>query len=317
MLLWASVFTILANTDYLIRVFKGKLKHSGASIAHVGFGFILLGALISTSGSKVISRNNTNVDLGKELPSNENIMLVKGDTSVMGGYFVTYKGKKKEGVNVSYEVEYYKQDEKTGKLNKQFSLFPILQLNPNMGNVSEPDTRHFFDKDIYTHLTYVEVEDLKDEEHNGEYKEPVIKTVKTGDTITTSNSLIIFNGINKEVDRSKYNLSNEDIAIGAKLTIIDINKKQYHAQPLFVIKGNYVYPIEDKLDDMGLIFYFKKINPENGKVDLAIAEKKSNSKEFIVLKAIIFPYINFLWTGCILMIIGTIIAIRKRLSGKS
>ena len=43
-------------------------------------------------------------------------------------------------------------------------------------------------------------------------------------------------------------------------------------------------------------------------------EKKSNKKDFIIMKAIIFPGINLLWTGCILMIFGSILAIRHRLS---
>jgi len=42
---------------------------------------------------------------------------------------------------------------------------------------------------------------------------------------------------------------------------------------------------------------------------------KSNKKEFIIMKAIIFPGINILWTGCILMIIGSLLAIRLSCSG--
>ena len=38
-----------------------------------------------------------------------------------------------------------------------------------------------------------------------------------------------------------------------------------------------------------------------------------NIKAFIIMKAIIFPGINILWIGCILMIIGSVLAIRKRL----
>jgi cytochrome c-type biogenesis protein CcmF len=32
----------------------------------------------------------------------------------------------------------------------------------------------------------------------------------------------------------------------------------------------------------------------------------------VVLEAYMFPYINVLWLGCIVMIIGTVIAIKER-----
>ncbi len=35
-------------------------------------------------------------------------MLTKGDTLQMAEYFITYKGKQKEGVNIFYEIEYLK-----------------------------------------------------------------------------------------------------------------------------------------------------------------------------------------------------------------
>jgi len=35
-------------------------------------------------------------------------------------------------------------------------------------------------------------------------------------------------------------------------------------------------------------------------------------KDFVILKAIVFPYINVLWSGIIIMFLGTAIAIRNR-----
>jgi hypothetical protein len=47
--------------------------------------------------------------LGEDYDNRENILLMKGDTLRMAEYFVTYKGKVKEGVNIFYEVEYLTQ----------------------------------------------------------------------------------------------------------------------------------------------------------------------------------------------------------------
>jgi cytochrome c-type biogenesis protein CcmF len=35
-------------------------------------------------------------------------------------------------------------------------------------------------------------------------------------------------------------------------------------------------------------------------------------REFVVLQAIVFPGINILWIGCILMALGTFMAVRQR-----
>ena len=74
-LFFASVFAVIANLSYIITILKGKLSNSGASIAHIGIGLILLGALVSNSKKEVISRNLKNVDLGKDMPNKENIMI--------------------------------------------------------------------------------------------------------------------------------------------------------------------------------------------------------------------------------------------------
>ena len=43
-----------------------------------------------------------------------------------------------------------------------------------------------------------------------------------------------------------------------------------------------------------------------------LADRADNYREFIVMKALVFPWINILWAGCVIMIIGTVMAIRRR-----
>ena len=135
----------------------------------------------------------------------------------------------------------------------------------------------------------------------------------TGDTIVTSNSFVILQNLNKNIDRSGLNLGDSDLVVGATLLVEDINKKLYQAQPLFMIKNFSILTRDDEIQELGLKFSFEKINPSTGKVEIGIAEKKSNKRDFVIMKAIIFPGINILWMGCLFMILGTGLAIRKRL----
>ena len=318
-LFFASTFAVVANADYFIRTLKGKFKNSGASIAHIGIGLILMGALISNSKKEVISRNLKNVDLGKDMPNKENIMIEqKNDTLPMGNYYVTYTGREKKGVNVLFNIEYFKLNPVTGIKEKQFLLQPFVQINERMGNVAEPATEHFFTKDIYTHITYAEIEksagEHKEADHDSDYLPSKKQNLAVGDTFVTSNSFVILKSLNKNINHAELNMKDSDIAVGAQLLIEDINKKTYTAEPVFMIRDFAIYTKEDVVDELGLKFNFEKIDPATGKIELSIAEKKTNRSDFVIMKAIIFPGINILWTGCILMIIGSITAIRKRIT---
>ncbi len=182
-----------------------------------------------------------------------------------------------------------------------------------MGNVAEPATKHFLGKDIYTHITYAELDKPSGEKANEDYLEPTQKSISIGDTIDSSNSFIILEGLNRNVDKESLHLEDKDIAVGATLKIIDVNNKIYSAEPIFLIRDFSIYNQDAEIPELGLKISFDKIDPATGKIELSVFEKKSNKRNFIIMKAIIFPGINILWIGCLLMMIGTFIAIRKRI----
>ena len=315
-MLFTTLFLIWANVFYWLKVLKGKLKIAGASVAHIGFGMILLGAFLSTSKTQVISMNTSGTDvesLGSDgdFSNRDNILMMKGDTLRMADYFVTYTGKKKEGVNVFYQVDYLT---KTGDdYNLDFSLYPRVQTNPRMGNIAEPDTKHFLHKDIYSFVTYAEVETEDAKEKPEDYKNTSTEQVSPGDTLFAGTAIVVFNGFERNVDRDEYELQEGDIAVAASLTATDISGKTYEVNPVYVIRDRMALPIPGELKDLGLRFVVNKVIPEEGKAEIAVFEKPDNYREFIVMKAMIFPWINILWAGCVVMIIGTIMAMRRRL----
>lgn len=312
-LLVACVFCVFANADYWLRVLKGRVKAAGASIAHIGFALIMLGALISTSKKVTLSVNSSfkNVEaLGKEYSNKKSLLLTKGDTLRMGPYFASYKGKKKEGIHVLYQVEYYTKSD-AGKYTKEFDLFPRIQINERMGNAAEPDTRHFLDKDIYTHVTYATL-DTDDEIDNNGYLEPTNNVIHLGDTIFCSNSMVILDSLTTNVSKQEYEKNDTSIVVTAVLRAFDINKKSYMAYPKYQLNKNSIEPVADSVTDLGLKFVFWKINPEDGSVEIQHSERKTNRKDFIVMEAYLFPFINILWLGCFIMAFGTLIAIVYR-----
>jgi cytochrome c-type biogenesis protein CcmF len=314
MLLFTSTMAITANLDYWIRILSGKFRLAGPSIAHVGFGMILLGALISTSQSDVISENTSLYDvsvLGEDFNNNENILLMKDDTLMMGDYSVSYRGKRKEGIFIHYEVDYMQGNAK-GELENVFTLYPFVQLNPRMGNVAEPYTKHYLDQDVYTHITYAELEERKSETKSEEH------SIQLGDTIFGRNSFMVLDSLNREPNKERVGLTINDLALGAKFTVYDVETQARLLEPMFVIRDrSFSFSVPDSVPDLGIKLSFKGIDPETASFKFNLEETDPELNEFIVMKAIVFPGINILWAGIILMGLGTFIAVFNRARRKS
>ncbi|MGQ0739916.1 MAG: cytochrome c biogenesis protein CcsA, partial [Bacteroidota bacterium] len=149
-----AVYTIIANGAYIWLGMKGKLKLSGGSIAHLGFGMLLLGILISSSKKEVLSNNVSGIyiPLGDNEDPKENLTLVQGVQMDMGRYHITYE---KDSLAPKEEKTYFniRFRRKDGKEN--FVLRPNSYINPDgkEGLMSNPDNRKYWDHDVFTYIT--------------------------------------------------------------------------------------------------------------------------------------------------------------------
>jgi cytochrome c-type biogenesis protein CcmF len=305
------LFALLTNSSYIVSVFKGKIAKSGSAIAHIGFIMVILGALISASKKTVISKNTSDrkvSDLGEGFDDKSSIFLTKGDTLPMGPYLVSYKGKHRDGKSVYFDVEYFRPG-KDNKPEHDFTLSPrILDRSP------EPDTRHYLDRDIYTHVTAADLntnDSLRNDKNAfGEAKNYV---GHIGDTIFAGNAFVIIDSLRTNVNKQQYEKNDSLLEVTAVLRAVNQDSKMYFAYPKYVIKSSMVIPKEDVIDALGLKFVFWKINPDDGTIEITMSERIGNQRDFIVMEAYIFPFINILWLGCVVMALGTFIAIVERL----
>ena len=304
--LWATLTTVIGNILHFFFITKGNIKKSGASIAHLGFGLILLGAFVSASQSKVISTNNSQFNIaeasGGELKNEENIRLIEGDTVQMGNYFVVYRNKYQEHVNVFYEVDYY--EDVNGKLEKSFSLAPFIQTNETFGRVSEPDTRHYLTKDLYTHITSASADTTSAKKEYQNFSQLELQPKGKAK----------YQNYSVEYDTIKSFKTEENAdSIELHINILEKNIVVAKMQLPFVIYKDKFFPIMAKNEDLNLVAEIAKVESDNNQFILYMAQEKPKNKDYIILKAIVFPYINLLWLGCIIMIIGTLIAIFNRI----
>ena len=312
-LLIAAIFAVIANADYWLAMLKGRISKSGAAIAHIGFALVICGALVSTSKKVILSKNTSDKKLaGLDFNENESLVLMQGDTLPMGPYLVTYKGKRREGIDVYFTVDYMKLNSQK-KPEYEFTLVPKVQDNPRMGKAAEPSTRHYMNRDIYTHVTYADLNVDTSSASKTAYATAKNYVGHVGDTIFASNALVIIDSLRTNIGQREFERNDSLLEVTAVLRCVDVNNRKFYAYPRFIIKRNVVIPMEDVVEELGLKLVFWKINPENGTIEVTLSEKLSNNKDFIVMEAYLFPYINVLWIGCLVMAFGTIVAIIERM----
>jgi cytochrome c-type biogenesis protein CcmF len=309
MLLFA-LYAAIANIVYISVVLKSNARLWGGALSHFGFGVFLVGVLISQYKKEVISLNTSNVSFGKEFNGKEtaeNILLLRDSVYKMGGYEISYRGLKTEKPNSLYRVDYTRRD-KDGSISEQFSLFPNAQINPKMGMVANPDTKHYLTKDVFTHVSSVpDNSKLKDKTANYE--------IGVGDTFFTKSNFVVFKSLDtKPPLPDGFEMKNK-LAVGAKLEIKSLDGNVVEAEPVYFINmsDNTTASESFENEQMALNITIGKINPETKKFTFIVTEKELAS-DFIIMKAIVFPYIKLVWLGGIITFLGVLLSMYRRIT---
>lgn len=300
LLLFCGLFAALANLQYLIAITKSKLKFSAASVTHFGFGLVMVGLVLSLSKSSVISKSD--VDFGEGIDpgfKNKNLYMVQGKVYSLAEYNVVFTQRQQEGINYNYEVFYFKIDPKSGDTTKSFSLHPHIMNHPDMGIIANPATKRFVGRDIFTHITSIPMGNDKQPREG-----PQVEKHEVGlhDTFYTSRGKVVLLGIQRIEEGA-------DIAAVLDLSVFE-NGEVYKAMPMFMVRETSIETKPASVEALNLTFDIERIDPETGKFGIVVTD----SNEWIIMKAIVFPFINVLWLGIIICLTGFGIGIYRRVS---
>lgn len=312
-LLITGMFAAFANMDYWLRFLRGNWRSGGLALAHFGFALILLGALISNGKKQAISQNP--VFLHKDFPANEHILIPAGDTVSMHPYWVEWTGERREGHFQIYDVNFYGTNPDQTPGEKLFSLAPYIQINPRMGNVREPSTKHYWDRDIYTYVSFADMR--SPEEKKSGWTEEMEATMGRGEEVFVfdefmmrCDSIIVSDA---QMVQETGDLAALDMA--ARLTLKHMDGRSETIDVPYQVRGNQAMPGEAEFTELGVKARFDGVSDEPGRFTMKFWRKSPEEEEFILLQAFIFPYINLLWLGVVLLAIGSGLAVAKRLAG--
>lgn len=315
LLTFAGWYAVGVNVLYHIKLSNRNLKRlHGSALAHIGFALIIIGSVVSQGMQKPISINNENFEALQGAPEKEqktNKVLFKNVPVKMDNYMVTYLGDSSNGKNVFFKVNYQKVG-KENKVTEEFTLHPYVVFDNAKDEMSapSPDTRHYWNKDVFTHITSASKK-LSEEELVLTFDTSQTFSLLANDSFSVKGNKIIVS----EIERLQSKNAQEGEAtfkVIMKLDITAENGMNYKAEPSFIIAGNQLIPEPADIPVLGLRFVYNFIDVATNKHQLIVLMGKPQQPEFITLKAIVFPGINIMWIGSILMVIGFLVASRYR-----
>ncbi|NLF41432.1 MAG: cytochrome c biogenesis protein CcsA [Bacteroidales bacterium] len=300
--MFAGLFSAISSIILLVR-YKKDSTNIGSVISHLGFSMLMLSILFTFSNSSTISRNTSGVFLGRQFPDNENLLLAKDEILPMGDYYVTYKGKNYSGNRIYFNIDFLNKVS-DDKYQLRFTSHPSVLLNNNMGNVYEPYTNNLINKDIFTYVSYAELN--TNTKTKDKYKEAVRMPIHLNDSVQMSDFVIKL--IDIETDSKEANL--KDIKIVSVLEIKKAGHIPEIIRPAFILKDE-IISHEDALSELTASkIRFAEVSEIPNTIVLEVSEK---NQDYIIIKSKIFPYINLLWISCFIFIFGLSLAVIQRI----
>ncbi len=250
-------YSIIANSVYLITKLKGQLKLAGSVFGHFGFGLMIFGTIVSGLNERIISSNPfvmqgivKDEDLGKV------IKLIKNERIFSEGYWISYIGdtidNKTRYFNISFEIEDAEKN-----VVESFEVRPNVLFSNDLTKVaaSNPDTKHYLDKDIFVSVqslpvTQMDVELAKNAEDSLKY---VKTTLSIGDTIFTKDKYAILEYISFNPKHKDFNAQESDIALAAGIRFHSLDKTYNQIiEPTLSLNQSLLYQFPAQLNDLGI-----------------------------------------------------------------
>jgi cytochrome c-type biogenesis protein CcmF len=295
------VFGIYSSVQGIIRKIKKK-GGIGAWVAHFGLIIFLLGVLLTFSNSNVISRleGETPVNTGETA---ENQILYKGKVAPMGPYDVVYSDFKAEGKFLIYRLDFFKKSQQD-RSKACFSLYPSVLLNSSMGNVYEPDTKTMLTRDVYGYVVFAPEVSRSDVPGYTMVRE---KTMEMGESIPLKGFTFELDTIDASMDFSKGPAAKIDAIMHYSeddrfVTEMKLGFR-FHNQDVNYVDGMTL--------DSSVVVRIANVSESSSGLIIRFFEK---NQDYVVVKVMMFPFILVLWSGAVLVFLGFLLVLYKRLS---
>jgi cytochrome c-type biogenesis protein CcmF len=291
LLTFSAAFSLIVNLEIAVKIVKGNLKMLGAYVSHIGIALFILGVVGSAAYS-----SETDLELVKDVPKEA------------FGYQLTFTGYYPIENNTKYAFNIRLQ-----KDGSDYNIAPVMYISEfNNGLMREPSILTMATKDFYVSpLGY----DEGKHDHGGT---PV--SLMKGETKTVEGIKLTFNDFNLPPDFRDIMMSGKDFQIGVSLTA-EVNGEQ---KGVIVQMKNVngqreltSFTLEENQMNIALVNL-----DASGKVDLMVSPADEDAaahehRESLTITASVKPFINLVWAGVLVMVLGFFVSVSRRLKESS
>ncbi len=317
MLLFVGFFALFGNGMVLWRILRGNPRMAGGAIAHVGLAITILGIIASSGFDRALPRLGTTPSADEEQMPRENFVVAKGQTRMVNGYRVTYSGKTTtERGRGKYIIDV------TDPKGRSYTLTPVAYQGSGDQWFMHPDVKAFLEKDVFLSVTPKEATGMGSEEGSpgGEFQ------LSRGDSTVLGDGQFAVAFEDFTVLKGPQGMAESDVsipdrvpedakmAVGANLRVTNLETQETRSlMPIYlVMSDNSQQYIENRVADWDLRMSFTEMNANNGKATFAVEGVDVMPKEWVVVQAYTKPLISLLWIGIIVMTVGFVVAIGRR-----
>jgi cytochrome c-type biogenesis protein CcmF len=319
LLLFVGFFALFGNGMVLWRVLRGNPRMAGGAIAHVGLAIAILGVIASSGFDRALPRLGTAPSADEDQMPRENFVVAKGQTRTVNGYRVTYAGKTQtERGRGQYIIDV------TDPKGRSFTLTPIAYQGSGDQWFMHPDVKAFLEKDIFLSVTPKEATGMGSEEGKpgGEFQLARGDSTMLGDReyAVAFDGFTVLKGPEQMRSSTPPDAATNRVpddakmAVGANLRVTNLQTRETRSlMPIYVVgPDNSQQYVENRIADWGLRMAFTEMNASNGKASFAVEGVDVMPEDWVVVQAYTKPLISLLWVGIIVMTVGFVVAIGRR-----
>ncbi len=286
-----SSFALFVNIDIVIKIIRGNLKMLGAYVSHIGIALFILGVIGSAAYSRQV-----------------NIDLIKNEPKEAFGYQLTFTGYNPIDNNTKYAFNINLK-----KGSKDFTVSPVMYISDfNNGLMREPAILNLWTKDFYVSpLGY-------DEGTNTSHNHGQVIDLEKGGVTEYNGAKISFDRFDMPAETIQAMQEGKDFQMGAVLSLEFKGKKESFELFRRSVSGQVQFT-DYTSQDAGVKIQLSNLTA--GKIQLSVSNLSESSnenvqqtpREVLSITASIKPFINLVWAGVVIMVVGFFVSVSRRL----
>ncbi len=306
MLVFAAFFALYGNGAVLWRIARGNLKMAGGSLAHVGMALMLLGIVASSVFNDAITDGQGANIRGDR----DNFIVERGETKRVEGFAFTYVGQRtNERGRPVYDLDVVDHRGRAYRASAE-----VYQSKSGQW-IQHPHVEPFIEEDLYMAVyPAAMMRPTGDEDQAGELTLERAQAAPLDDGAFT----VRFTAYDLDPDRSRIGVPPDslEIAVGAVLEVTERATGQTRTlRPIYAVTtaGEQRY-VQNRVPEWGLAFTFAGMQVEQDAVRLVVEGARTAPEDWLVVQAYRKPFINVLWLGTLVLMLGFGISVFRRVS---